>query len=53
MASNKQYIIIFSSVGYENDTLIIPAKLQNTAIEVNLKPVDFQLEELQVSSRNE
>ena len=51
--SNKQYTIVFSSVGYENDTLIIPAKLQNTSIEINLKPVDFQLEEVQVSGLNE
>jgi hypothetical protein len=62
LTANKRYQIIFSSVGFQNDTLEIVAQNQNKMerplrrtdpIDVYLKPLDYQLDEVVVEGNRE
>lgn len=53
LSSNKNYQIIFSSVGYETDTLFIEPTKTNTILEIVLQPIDYQLDEVIVKADHE
>lgn len=48
LLSAKNYQIVFSSIGYQNDTLSVLAHSQKGDVVVHLKPTDFQLSEVVV-----
>ena len=53
LSSNKNYQIIFSSVGYETGTLFIAPTKTNTILEIVLQPIDYQLDEVIVKADHE
>jgi hypothetical protein len=53
LSSNKNYQVIFSSVGFQTDTLFVEPKKINAALEIILQPIDYQLDEVVVKGDQE
>lgn len=53
LSVGKTYQIVFSSVGYQHDTLVFVAQPRAKPLEIYLKPIDLQLAEVTVTAENE